>query len=177
MTEYDEFRWKLLKIGEKKGNYSINNSYGAKDIYRWIKKNKFFDIGAEFTESEFRIIINEINNAVLETVLMGKKYNIPCNMGSFDIVEHKCENKIRDGKLVSNFAIDWDSTVKLWYEDIESKNNKVLIRHEYRYTYKFTYSRNRKKLTNLTFFNFTEARNVRFKIRRKLDSVGTGTLF
>nr|DAU83974.1 MAG TPA: hypothetical protein [Crassvirales sp.] len=50
-------------------------------------------------------------------------------MGTLEV--RKIERNIRigkDGEIITNLPIDWDSTLKLWYEDEESYKNKTIVR-------------------------------------------------
>jgi len=41
-------------------------------------------------------------------------------MGTLEVRKRPTRVAIVDGKLVTNLPIDWDATLKLWYEDEES---------------------------------------------------------
>lgn len=57
----DEFRRKVLKVdGPRK--HKINNSIGVYDLYKHIRKNKWFNIGKPVSEHDFYSIIRTVNN-------------------------------------------------------------------------------------------------------------------
>jgi hypothetical protein len=41
--------------------YKVNNSLGVYDAYKWIRKNKWFNIGRPLKEHEFYSIIRKVN--------------------------------------------------------------------------------------------------------------------
>jgi hypothetical protein len=49
--------------------------------------------------------------------------------------------KIVDGKVKTNLPIDWDKTLKLWYEDEEAYKQRTLIKMEEKEIYKVHYNK------------------------------------
>lgn len=72
--EYDDFRKRTLKAEEKKHHFKVTNSYGNKEAWRWIKKNKWLDIGEPLTEREFGAIIKAINKHLQDQLLSVRMY-------------------------------------------------------------------------------------------------------
>jgi hypothetical protein len=62
-------------------------------------------------------------------------------MGTLEIRKKPARVSIVDGKLVTNLPIDWDATLKLWYEDKESFENKTLVRVESEEIFKVYYNK------------------------------------
>ena len=56
----DEFRRQVLKVDGPRV-HKVNNSYGVYDAYKYIRKNKWFDIGQPVTEHQFYSIIRRMN--------------------------------------------------------------------------------------------------------------------
>lgn len=80
----DEFRRKILKInGPRK--HKINNSLGVYDIYKFIRKNKWLNIGAPVSEHNFYSIIRAVNNSLADLLSKGHDINLPCQMGRLEI--------------------------------------------------------------------------------------------
>ena len=123
---YDKFRVDILKANTKKHHFKINNSYGTKDAYRWCVKNKL--IPKTLSEKDFRIIINAINQHLQDQLLLGKEAKFPQNMGSVEVRKFKTYVGLEEDKIRTNLAIDWDKTLKLWYEDDEALQSKTLVR-------------------------------------------------
>ena len=57
---YSEFRASTLGINGGR-NFKVRNSYGTKQAWRWIKKNKWLDIEQPISEHDFGIIVKSIN--------------------------------------------------------------------------------------------------------------------
>ena len=61
--------------------------------------------------------------------IKGNDVTFPHRMGTLEARKIKSSISFKDGKLKTNLPVDWDKTLKLWYEDVESFNNKTLINH------------------------------------------------
>ena len=69
--------------------------------------------------------------------------------------------------------IDWDRTLKLWYEDKEAFKNKTLIKVEEKEIYKVYYNRNIAEYKNKSFYQF----NINKDLKRKLkQTIKEGSL-
>lgn len=80
----DEFRRRILKVdGPRK--HKINNSFGVYDAYKFIRKNKWFDIGGPISEHDFYSIIRTINNQLAELLSCGHDITLPCQMGRLEV--------------------------------------------------------------------------------------------
>jgi hypothetical protein len=51
-------------------------------------------------------------------------------MGTIELRKRPVTYDIKNGKLKVSAPIDWDKTLKLWYEDEESFNKKTLVKVE-----------------------------------------------
>lgn len=170
---FDKFRTDTLKIG-RKGAYKINSSYGIKDIYRRCIKNKLFD--KSITEKQFRIIINTINQHFQDRLLQGYDVTLPEQLGKLEIRKFKTYVAFEDNKVKSNLAIDWDSTLRLWYEDNEAKDNKTLVRHETPERFKIIYNKSKAVYNNKIFYTFDLARVIRIKLKNIIKDRGFDAL-
>lgn len=72
----NEFRKKVLKLNQTR-KYKIKNSLGVYDAYKWIRKNKWLNIGEPVTEHQFYYIVRNINNCLAENLLLGEDIVFP----------------------------------------------------------------------------------------------------
>lgn len=165
--DYNEFRAKTLKLRGKK-NFKITNSYGTKEAWRWVKKNKWLNIGQPITEHDFRIIINSLNLFLQDQLLQGHDINLPLNMGRIEVRKYKTHIKIDQEGLKTNMGVDWKRTLELWNDDIEARNNKQLIRVESKEIFKFYYNKQRAKYKNKSFYEFTPTRSFKKRLSDKI---------
>lgn len=171
---YDEFRVKILKANKKKYKYKINNSYGLKDAYRWAIKNKY--INRNITEANYRVIVNTINQYFQDRLLQGYDVKFPERMGVIEIRKYNTHISFEDGKLVTNMAVDWDKTLRLWYEDSEAYSKKTLVRCEAKERFKIFYNKRRAKYKNKDFYEFAPTRNIKIKLKNIIKDKGFDAL-
>ena len=108
--------------------HKVSGSLGVYDAYKYIRKNKWFDIGRPLTEHEFYSIIRRVNNYLAEELLKGHDISLPHRMGRLELRKYDAKIYLKDNKVVTNLPIDWDKTLRLWYEDKESYDNRTLVR-------------------------------------------------
>jgi hypothetical protein len=167
---YDEFRISVLKASQKKHHFKITNSYWTKDAYRWCITNKLID--KSISEKNFREIINTLNQSLQDRLLKGFEVRLPERMGSIEVRKYKTNIRFENGRLVTNLSVDWDKTLRLWYEDEEAYAKKTLIRCETKERFVFVYSKRKAKYKNKVFYEFTPTRSMRLKLKEKINKQG-----
>ena len=171
---YEEFRIGTLKANQKKHHFKINNSYGTKDAYRWARKNKL--IRRELSETNFRKIINGLNQSLQDQLLSGKDIKFPEQLGRIEIRKYDTFVNLEGGKIRTNLSIDWDKTLRLWYEDEEAYNNKSLVRCETQEKFKIIYNKKKAKYNNKVFYEFTPTRQIKLKLKELINNQGFDAL-
>ena len=128
MNEFEEFVKNIKNKSPKV--HRATNSYGIKQFYRWLVKNKWFDIGKELTEREVGQLMREVKSLVGQYVLDGNVFELPSNMGSIEVRTYKSRIKFKNGRIDTALPINWDSTYKLWFEDKQARDRKTLVRYD-----------------------------------------------
>lgn len=167
---YEEFRIGVLKANQKKHHFKVNNSYGTKDAYRWAIKNRL--IKKSVSEKDFRKIINGLNQSLQDKLLQGFDVRFPERMGGIGIRKMDATVTLEEGKLKTNRAIDWQSTIKLWYEDKESFDNKTLVRCVADEKFKFLYARKKANYVNKMYYEFTPTRSLKLRLKEIINNQG-----
>ena len=165
--DYAEFRRKVLKLGEKR-NHKVKNSYGVYDAFKYYRKIRPKDTKYVLTESQYFSIIRNVNNLLIENLLHNNDIKFPLRMGVLEVRKRQTNIKIVDGKLVDNLPIDWDSTLKLWYEDEESYKNKILIRTEASEIFKIYYNRESATYNNNCYYEFLFNKDLKVKLKQRI---------
>ncbi len=163
MEDYTVFRSKVLKLGPHK--FKIRNSYTMKNIWRWYKKGRNNPV----SERMFGGIVKSVNLALLDKMLEGSDIRFPKGMGKLELRKYKTKVKLVDGKIETNYPIDWDATLKLWHSDEESRKRKMLVRAEPKAVFKTIYSKRGATYKNKRFYKFTTARSLKKKISSKVS--------
>lgn len=167
----DEFRRRILKLNQSR-THRVTNSYGVYDIYKYIRKNKWFDIGKIITEHQFYTIIRTINNHIAEQLSEGKDITLPCRMGKLELRKRNTTKKFIEGKLVTNLPVDWNNTIKLWSEDEEAYQNRTLLKREEKELFKVYYNKTRANYKNKAFYKFNLNREIKKKLKYNIKERG-----
>ena len=165
----DNFRKEVLKVNESRV-HEINKSLGVYDAYKWIRKNKWLDIGRPLTEHEFYTIIRQINNLFADNIIEGNDIHLPHRMGDIELRKYENIIEFRNGVLVDSLPIDWDRTLKLWYEDEEAYKNKTLIKMEEKETFRVFYNKRTANYENKSFMQFEANRNLKLRLKQKIKN-------
>lgn len=166
--ELSEFRKKVLKAEEKKHHFKVTNSNGMKEAWRWIKKNKWLNIGQPITELELGTIVKSINLTLQDQLLDGKDVLFPNRMGRLEIRKFIAKKEIRDGKVITNLPVDWKRTIELWWEDEDCHELKTLVRYEASERFAFYYNKKYAHYTNQSFYRFIPTRHLRKRLKQQI---------
>ena len=165
--EWQDFKSQTLHLNNTRV-HKINNSLGVYDIYKLIRKNKWLNIGRPLTEHEFYSIIRTVNNYLASSFIEGYTIKFPHRMGQLELRKYDASIKIVDGKVKTNLPIDWDKTLKLWYEDEEAYKQRTLIKMEEKEIYKVYYSKQSARYQNMSFYEFKVNRELKKKIKQEI---------
>ncbi len=163
----DEFRRKVLKVDHSR-NHKVKNSIGVYDIYKHIRKNKWYDIGQPITEHQFYTIIREVNNVLADNLLKGNDIVFPNKMGRLEVRKFKPIIRFDNNKLTVRLPIDWDRTLKLWLEDEEAYKERTLVKMEEKEIFKVCYNKTRADFPNKGFYQLQINRDLKTALKKKI---------
>lgn len=163
----DEFRRKVLKVDHSR-NHKVKNSIGVYDIYKHIRKNKWYDIGQPITEHQFYTIIRQVNNVLADNLLKGNDIVFPNKMGRLEVRKFEPIIRFDDNKLTVRLPIDWDRTLKLWSEDEEAYKERTLVKMEEKEIFKVCYNKTRADFPNKGFYQLQINRDLKTALKKKI---------
>lgn len=166
--ELKEFKRRVQKLNQPR-HYSVNNSLGVYDSYKWYRKNKPKDKMYVLTESQYFAIVRKINLLLVEEILEGNDVKLPCRMGSIEL--RKYDSNIRvdeEGRVHNNLPIDWSKTLELWYEDEEAYKERTLVKMEEKEIFKIYYNKSSANYNNRSFYEFTFNKDLRTRLKQKI---------
>ena len=168
MGDYNEFAKEVKKVTSKR-THKVSGSLGVKDAYNHYRKNRPKEKKFAITESDYFKIIRMLNEVVASQLSKGYEIKLPYRTGSLLVERFKIEPKIdENGKLVFRAPIDWDATLKLWYESPEDKENKTLVKTEKRDIFKVVYNKKNVNYNNNSLIMFSPTRTLKTKIKEEL---------
>ena len=165
---YIDFKVKVVNATDKKGHFTVTNSNGTKEAWRWIKKNKWLTIGQPITELELGTIVKAINLTLQDYLLEGKDVRLPNRMGRIEVRKFNDKVEYDNEKLITNLPVDWDRTVRLWWEDKEAYKNKTLVRYEARERFFIYFNKKYSHFINKEFYKFTPTRSFKIRFKDKI---------
>ena len=98
-------------------------------------------------------------------------------MGKLELRKHERGASFVDGKLRITYPIDWDSTLRLWYEDKQAHENKTLLRDEDKYTYRIKYNKYDAVYNNKIFYEFALNRFIKIALKENIKNGKIDTLW
>jgi hypothetical protein len=177
--EERSFQEFTTEIQGKRGNKSrkVTRSFGVYDVYKKIRKNKWYDIGRPVTEKEFYAIIRGVNKLLAEEIANGNPITFPSRMGKIELKKVKKGVSIVDGKLKVTYPVNWAETMSLWFEDEEARKNKTLIRDEQEYVYRTKYDVFDATYENKSFYQFVLNRFIKIALKENIKNGKIDTLW
>lgn len=165
--DFQEFASSIRKIKEHR-KHKIKGSYGIYDGFKYYRKIKPKGHEYVLTESQYFYITRRINGILGDMFLKGEDIVFPCRLGRLEIRKREAKIVIENEKVKTNLPIDWDRTIKLWYEDEESFKNKTLVKAEEKTVYRIYYNRYAAEYTNKTFYQFRVNRDLKRRLKESI---------
>lgn len=164
----NDFITRVKRVKEHR-EHKINNALGVYDAYKWLRKNKWLDVGS-VPEHDYYAIIRTVNKVLISKFLTTGLIRLPERMGDVVLRKYPSKITINKGKVQTNLPIDWNATLKLWSEDKESYKNKVLIKREEKEIFKILYDKSKALYNNKSFYNFNLNRSAKIALKRQLKN-------
>lgn len=173
---YEEFRKDIQKASTPK-KAKVRNSWGVYDAYKHIRKNQWYDIGRPLKEHEFYSIIRGVNNHLAAELSKGNEVHFPSRMGALELRKIQRGVSIVEGKLRNTYPIDWEETLRLWFEDQEQRAAKTLVRKESEYVYHVKYNKHDANYENQCFYEFSLNRTIKKSLKENINKGKIDTLW
>lgn len=174
--DYNEFRTNIQKKHHK-NKFKINGSWGVYDAYKAIRKRRWYNIGRPLKEKEFYSIIRNMNNLLAKFLSYGETIILPAKMGKIELRKIEKGASIVNGKLKITYPINWEDTVRLWFEDEEARKNKTCLRFENKYIYRTKYCKYNANYENKSFYQFTLNKEIKKALKENINAGKTDTLW
>lgn len=138
------------------------------DAYKWYRKNKPSDRKYVLTESQYFAIIRRINLALRDELIAGNDVKFPSKMGQLEIRKYLPTITTEGKKVKTNLPIDWNATLKLWYEDKQAYEDKFLVRINVPEIYRVFYNKGNANYNNKSFYQFTPNRELKLGLKHSI---------
>lgn len=123
------------------------------------------------TEKEFYAIVRQVNNIFADEIGKGNTVKFPCHMGKLELKkEQRGVYFDKDGNMKVTYPVDWMATLRLWFEDEEARENKLLIRLNSKCVYKVHFNKYDATFNNKIFYDFTLNRFIKKKLKNNINN-------
>lgn len=165
--EEEEFLSRIKKVNGPR-EHKVRGSLGVYDAYKWYRKHKPSEKKYVLSESQYFTIIRQINLALREELLKGEDIKFPCRMGQLEIRKYNSIITTDGKKVKTNLPIDWNTTLKLWYEDPKAYEEKFLVRINVPELYRVFYNKSNANYNNKSFYQFTPNRELKQGLKHSI---------
>jgi hypothetical protein len=149
-------------IKKKRTQGKIKTHYGMSDYYKYFKK----EYGLDISNEKYNAVIGDFNEAIRNLIIEENvDYRIPHLGSTLCIRKLKRTPRIVNGKVYNPNPIDWVATNKLWSEDSEAREKKLLVRYLNNHTSGYVFRIYFKKY----HLNFLNKKYYRFEACRDFD--------
>ena len=160
MDSLIEFKKRVKNVSAPR-KHKVRNSLGVGAAYLYVQSNKWFNIGHPIKESLFQQIIRGVNSQLALELAEGRNVVFPLNMGTLEVRKSDRFVRFNNGKIETNYRINWDKTLELWAEDKEAYNERKLIRDvDSKERYTIFYNRKTANYENKSYFQFRPNRGI-----------------
>lgn len=160
----------FTKKAKERRVHKVRNSLGVKDAFNFYRKVRPKESEYVLSECDFLHIIRKVNDILRQLIIQGEEITLPENMGKLELRKRQTITEFKDGKLKTNLPVDWDSTLKLWYEDEDSYIKKRLVRQETCEVFKVFYNKYHADYPNKTFYQFHVNREIKKGLKEKIKN-------
>lgn len=165
--DYSDFIKDIKKVNRER-HHKVSNSYGSKDAFRYYRKIKPIDSKYVLTDCQYLRIIRLINDELRLKLINGEDVLLPEKMGRLELRKKASTVKFENGKMKTNLPVNWDATLKLWYENPQCKAKKQLVRQENINTFKVYYNKAKANYNNKTFYEFNTNRDIKVGLKKNI---------
>ena len=163
---YRDFINNIKKVNNNRV-HKVTNSYGSKDAFHYYRQIRPNTSKYVLTDCQYLKIIRLINNHLRELLIRGEDILLPERMGRLELRKSKPIVKFENGKLKTSLPVNWDATLKLWYDNPICKEKKQLVRQEVSDVFKVFYNKVKANYNNKIFYEFNTNRTVKINLKNQ----------
>lgn len=145
--------------------YAVNNSWGVYDYYKYYRHNRPKDKSYyKMNEYQYYKLIRTVNEYIIDLLFKNAMVVLPNGFGELAIYKNKAEVSIKDGKVRTTRPVNWNETIKLWFEDSEAEKNKTLVRWDIENILSIKYKKTTAVFNNKSFYDLQIIRRIKKRL-------------
>lgn len=104
-------------------------------------------------------------------IARGDTITLPSKMGKLELTKDQRGVYFdKNGNMKITYPVDWSATLKLWFEDAEAREQKILIRRNSKVVYKVHFNKYDATFNNKIFYDFTLNRFIKKKLKNNINN-------
>ena len=148
----------------------IKSHFGIVNYYKYYKES---NKESKISKTLYNNIISDFNNEIINLIINENvEYYLPHIGSSLSIRKTKKLPSIVNGKLVNTAPVDWVVTNKLWKNDEEAREKKLIIRflnnHTSKYVFRILMLKGKGTYLNKRFFRYKPPRSFQRTLAKRI---------
>lgn len=164
-----EFRSRVRRVTGPRV-HKVTGSWGVYDAFKWYRKNKPEGKKYILNESQYFTIVREVNKLLREELYKGNELVFPHKLGKLEVRKYPAIITTEGKKVKTNLPIDWNATLKLWYEEPEYYKSKTLIRINVPEIFRIYYNKTKANYNNKSFYQFSPNRELKLGLKHTIKT-------
>lgn len=160
-----------------RGDGKVKDCIGVYDIYKKMRREGWQGIGRPVSQHDYYMIVKNMNRLMAEEIARGNPVCLPGYMGRIDVRGNTPGARIKNGRLMISYPIDWGKTYQLWFDDKEAWDMKCVVRIEGDVAYKIFYSKHTAEYNNKVFYEFSPQRSLKRMLTANIRNGTFNTLY
>lgn len=145
--------------------YAVNNSWGVYDYYKYYRHNRPRERSYyKMNEYQYYKLIRTVNEYLVDLLFSNARVELPDGLGELLILNKPAKVSFKDGKLITNRPVNWDATLRLWFEDPQAEKNKTLVRWDTDNVVNIVYRKTKSSFKNKSFYEFQVIRRIKQRL-------------
>ena len=170
MDNFNSFIQDIKKIHGKRV-HKISNSFGVHDAVNYYRKHRPRQSKFVLSDCEYYKIIREVHKHMGNILVQGGEISLPLKMGVINLKKVTVQPLLdKQGNLSYKAPINWEETLKLWYDSEEDFKNKTLVKMEPGELIKVIFNKQKSTFNNKSFYQFTVNRELKHNIKNAFTS-------
>jgi len=148
----------------------VNKHYGMHEYFQFYKRgnNRYNNINYII----FSKVISRLNLKLGDILIEKRKFRLPY-VGMLNVYQEHRVPYIKDDKVRNAKPVDWLATKKLWSENEEAYNKKVVVRYSNKdtggYVFRFYYSKFQSTMKNKQFYYIEFVRSLKIRLKERIQ--------
>lgn len=145
--------------------YAVNNSWGVYDYYKYYRHNRPRERSYyKMNEYQYYKLIRTVNEYLVDLLFSNARVELPDGLGELLVLNKPAKVSFKDGKLITNRPVNWDATLRLWFEDPQAEKNKTLVRWDTDNVVNIVYRKTKSSFKNKSFYEFQVIRRIKQRL-------------